>query len=64
MPSHSKHLWEEGMCTKSFKLVEKGIFQEEGLLYLQLIYPPYQAHMHTSMYLLFCIQGIPPYSPV
>ena len=31
MPPHSKHLWEEGMCTKSFKLVEKGEFQEEGL---------------------------------
>ena len=30
MPPHSKYLWEEGMCTKSFKLVEKGIFQEEG----------------------------------
>jgi 5-oxoprolinase (ATP-hydrolysing) len=31
MPSHSKHLWEEGMCVKSFKLVVNGIFQEEGL---------------------------------
>ena len=30
MPSHSTHLWEEGMCVKSFKLVVNGIFQEEG----------------------------------
>ena len=30
MPPHSTFLWEEGMCVKSFKLVENGIFQEEG----------------------------------
>lgn len=30
MPPDSKYLWEEGMCVKSFKLVENGIFQEEG----------------------------------
>lgn len=34
MPAHSKHLWEEGMCVKSFKLVQNGIFQEEGRLAL------------------------------
>ena len=32
MPPHSRFLWEEGMCVKSFKLVENGIFQEEGQL--------------------------------
>jgi N-methylhydantoinase B/oxoprolinase/acetone carboxylase alpha subunit len=30
MPSNSRHLWEEGMCVKSFFLVKDGIFQEEG----------------------------------
>ena len=30
MPPNSRFLWEEGMCVKSFKLVENGIFQEEG----------------------------------
>ena len=30
MPPHSKYLWEEGMAVKSFKLVENGVFQEEG----------------------------------
>jgi 5-oxoprolinase (ATP-hydrolysing) len=29
MPPDSKYLWEEGMCVKSFKLVDDGIFQEE-----------------------------------
>ena len=32
MPPHSKHLWEEGMCVKSFMLVKNSIFQEEGEL--------------------------------
>ena len=32
MPPDSKYLWEEGMSVKSFKLVENGIFQEEGQL--------------------------------
>eukprot|EP00118_Oscarella_pearsei_P010258 m.62328 g.62328 ORF g.62328 m.62328 type:complete len:1245 (+) comp35057_c0_seq3:36-3770(+) len=31
MPPHSKALWEEGMCVKSFKLVDGGRFQEEGV---------------------------------
>ena len=30
MPPHSKYLWEEGMAVMSFKLVENGVFQEEG----------------------------------
>ena len=38
MPSHSKYLSEEGMCTKSFMLVEKGVFQEEGYTYYLLCY--------------------------
>ena len=35
MPPDSQYLWEEGMCVKSFKLVENGIFQEEGWLYIK-----------------------------
>ena len=31
MPPNSEYLWQEGMCVKSFKLVEQGIFQEAGL---------------------------------
>lgn len=31
MPPFSKALWEEGAAIKAFKLVEKGIFQEEGI---------------------------------
>ncbi|KAJ4978030.1 hypothetical protein NE237_008810 [Protea cynaroides] len=31
MPSFSKSIWEEGAAIKAFKLVEKGIFQEEGI---------------------------------
>lgn len=38
MPSHSKYLWEEGMCTKSFKIVEGGVFQEEGYFLIICIY--------------------------
>ena len=32
MPPNSRHLWEEGMCVKSFFLVKDGSFQEEGEL--------------------------------
>lgn len=38
MPPFSKRLLEEGACIKSFKLVENGIFQEEGIKKL-LCYP-------------------------
>ncbi|KAI3687397.1 hypothetical protein L1987_81092 [Smallanthus sonchifolius] len=31
MPPFSKNIWEEGAAIKAFKLVEKGIFQEEGI---------------------------------
>ncbi|VVA20613.1 PREDICTED: 5-oxoprolinase [Prunus dulcis] len=31
MPPFSKSIWEEGAALKAFKLVEKGIFQEEGI---------------------------------
>lgn len=31
MPPFSKAIWEEGATIKAFKLVEKGIFQEEGI---------------------------------
>ncbi|ERN07735.1 hypothetical protein AMTRI_Chr08g204740 [Amborella trichopoda] len=34
MPSFSKAIWEEGATIKAFKLVEKGIFQEEGIIKL------------------------------
>ncbi|KAM3325412.1 5-oxoprolinase 1 [Capsicum chacoense] len=38
MPPFSKFIWEEGAAIKTFKLVEKGIFQEEGITKL-LCYP-------------------------
>ncbi|KAL6987567.1 5-oxoprolinase, variant 2 [Sarracenia purpurea var. burkii] len=38
MPPFSKFIWEEGAAIKAFKLVEKGIFQEEGIIKL-LKYP-------------------------
>lgn len=31
MPPFSKSIWEEGAAIKAYKLVEKGIFQEEGI---------------------------------
>ncbi|KAK3038538.1 hypothetical protein RJ639_029338 [Escallonia herrerae] len=31
MPPFSKSIWEEGAAIKAFKLVEKGIFREEGI---------------------------------
>ncbi|PIA39036.1 hypothetical protein AQUCO_02700306v1 [Aquilegia coerulea] len=34
MPPFSKFIWEEGAAIKAFKLVEKGIFQEEGIIRL------------------------------
>ncbi|XP_057971439.1 5-oxoprolinase 1 [Malania oleifera] len=34
MPPFSKYLWEEGAAIKAFKLVEKGVFQEEGIIKL------------------------------
>ncbi|KAF9610108.1 hypothetical protein IFM89_019973 [Coptis chinensis] len=34
MPPFSKSIWEEGAAIKAFKLVEKGIFQEEGIVKL------------------------------
>lgn len=38
MPPFSKAIWEEGAAIKAFKLVEKGVFQEEGITKL-LLYP-------------------------
>jgi len=32
MPPHSKHLWEEGATFKSFKIVDRGVFQENDLV--------------------------------
>ena len=32
MPPHSKFLWEEGAMFKSFKIVDRGVFQEEALV--------------------------------
>ncbi|XP_054803487.1 5-oxoprolinase 1-like [Prosopis cineraria] len=34
MPPLSKFIWEEGATIKAFKLVEKGVFQEEGIVKL------------------------------
>lgn len=34
MPPFSKSIWEEGAAIKAFKLVEKGNFQEEGIVKL------------------------------
>ncbi|XP_074282946.1 5-oxoprolinase 1 [Silene latifolia] len=34
MPPFSKAIWEEGAAIKAFKLVEKGTFQEEGIVQL------------------------------
>ena len=52
MPPHSKYLWEEGMCVKSFKLVENGVFQEEGqnwLHYSKLLHLGHCIHLHIFM---------------
>lgn len=32
MPPFSKHLWEEGAMIQGFKVVKKGVFDEEGLI--------------------------------
>ena len=37
MPPFSRWLSEEGACIKSFKLVEKSVFQEEGNLTYSLL---------------------------
>ncbi|PKA48549.1 5-oxoprolinase [Apostasia shenzhenica] len=34
MPPFSKAIWEEGAAIKAFKLVENGVFQEEGIINL------------------------------
>ncbi|EEF34656.1 5-oxoprolinase 1 [Ricinus communis] len=34
MPPFSKSIWEEGAAIKAFKLVERGVFQEEGIIKL------------------------------
>ncbi|CAM8878817.1 unnamed protein product [Rhodiola kirilowii] len=34
MPPFSKSIWEEGAAIKAFKLVEKGVFQENGIIKL------------------------------
>ncbi|KAL8171102.1 hypothetical protein V2J09_022906 [Rumex salicifolius] len=36
MPPFSKAIWEEGAAIKAFKLVEKGVFQEQGITKLLL----------------------------
>lgn len=32
MPPHSHYLWQEGASFKSFKIVDKGIFQHDALV--------------------------------
>ncbi|KAK9288560.1 hypothetical protein L1049_017019 [Liquidambar formosana] len=45
MPPFSKSIWEEGAAIKAFKLVEKGNFQEEGIIkLLQFPYSDESAH--------------------
>jgi N-methylhydantoinase B/oxoprolinase/acetone carboxylase alpha subunit len=39
MPPFSKELWEEGAQIKSFKLVKKGKFDEEGITKIMSIDP-------------------------
>lgn len=46
MPPFSKSIWEEGAAIKAFKLVEKGIFQEEGIVKL-LMFPSSDKIEHT-----------------
>ncbi|CAN4116112.1 unnamed protein product [Withania somnifera] len=45
MPPFSKFIWEEGAAIKTFKLVERGIFQEEGINEL-LCYPCSEESTH------------------
>lgn len=45
MPPFSKFIWEEGAAVKTFKLVEKGIFQEDGIAKL-LCYPCSEESTH------------------
>lgn len=62
MPPHSKCIQEEGAVFKSFKLVDQGIFQEEGNnhifadamhLYLYVnVYPIYM-YLKPKYFLLF-----------
>ncbi|XP_059305614.1 5-oxoprolinase 1 [Lycium ferocissimum] len=46
MPPFSKFIWEEGAAIKTFKLVEKGFFQEEGITKL-LCYPLSEESTHN-----------------
>lgn len=46
MPPFSKSIWEEGAAIKAFKLVEKGIFQEEGIIKL-LKFPCCDESVHS-----------------
>ncbi|KAL7751057.1 hypothetical protein RI367_003637 [Sorochytrium milnesiophthora] len=39
MPPHSKELYQEGAAIRAFKLVEGGVFQEEGIRKLLLVDP-------------------------
>ncbi|KAK4433785.1 5-oxoprolinase [Sesamum alatum] len=45
MPPFSKSIWEEGAAIKAFKLVDKGIFQEEGIRQL-LLFPSADESAH------------------
>ncbi|CAH9050164.1 unnamed protein product [Cuscuta epithymum] len=45
MPPFSKFIWEEGAAVKAFKLVEKGVFQEEGITRL-LRFPTSDGPLH------------------
>ena len=46
MPPFSKELSEEGACIQSFKLVENGVFQEQGVS--ELLTTPNAADLHHS----------------
>ncbi|KAL9228319.1 hypothetical protein vseg_003912 [Gypsophila vaccaria] len=45
MPPFSKAIWEEGAAIKAFKLVEKGVFQEDGITKL-LKFPSSDESVH------------------
>ncbi|KAL6515319.1 5-oxoprolinase [Orobanche hederae] len=49
MPPFSKAIWEEGAAIKAFKLVEKGIFQEEGISKLLLFPSSDESNSNTNI---------------
>lgn len=48
MPPFSKAIWEEGVAIKAFKLVERGVFQEDGIIHL-LQTPGWDEHSRSKI---------------